>query len=150
MAAFAVVCGATLAAQQQPTFRSDIALVQLDVRVVDDDGRFVRDLTSSDLQIFEDGQRQTISAFALVDIPIAGGVRQPMAVPSDVVTNASAGQGRLFVLVLDDLNTHPLRGVTIRELAKCLRRSQPRGRRSARADHDRRQPGSHPRIHREP
>lgn len=118
MAAFAVVCGATLAAQQQPTFRSDIALVQLDVRVVDDDGRFVRDLTSSDLQIFEDGQRQTISAFTLVDIPIAGGVRQPMAVPSDVVTNASAGQGRLFVLVLDDLNTHPLRGVTIRELAK--------------------------------
>jgi len=92
-------------------------MVQLDVRVVDDDGRFVRDLTSSDLQIFEDGQPEGISTFAMVDIPI--GVVAPHAtVPSDVATNTAASQGRLFVLVLDDLNTHPLRAVTVRDLAK--------------------------------
>ena len=109
--------GAALLAQQ-PTFRSDIDSVQLDVRVIDEDGRFVSDLTRGDLEVFEDGQPQTVSTFATVDIPIAGNAGRRSAVPSDVVTNAGANQGRLFVLVLDDLNTHPLRAVTVRQLAQ--------------------------------
>ena len=110
-------CGAALLAQQ-PTFRSDIDSVQLDVRVIDEEGRFVGDLTRGDLEVFEDGQPQTVSTFAMVDIPIAGDAGRSRAVPSDVATNAGANQGRLFVLVLDDLNTHPLRAITVRQLAK--------------------------------
>jgi VWFA-related protein len=110
-------CGAALLAQQ-PTFRSDIDSVQLDVRVIDEEGRFVGDLTRGDLEVFEDGQLQTVSTFAMVDIPIAGDAGRPSAVQSDVATNAVVHQGRLFVLVLDDLNTHPLRAITVRQLAK--------------------------------
>jgi VWFA-related protein len=74
-------------------------------------------LTPNDLQILEDGQPQTISTFAMVDIPI-GVVVPPTTVPPDIATNRDAKQGRLFVLVLDDLSTHPLRAVTVRELAR--------------------------------
>jgi VWFA-related protein len=112
----AVVGAATLLAQQAPTFRAEIDSVQLDVRVVDEEGRFVRDLTASDLQILENGQPQAISTFAMVDIPIRVATPQT-TVPSDIATNTAASQGRLFVLVLDDLSTHPLRAVTVRELA---------------------------------
>src|SRR5215203_5565163 len=112
----AVVGAATLLAQQPPTFRAEIDSVQLDVRVVDKEGRFVRDLTASDLQILEDGHPQAISTFAMVDIPIGVAVPQATVAP-DIATNTAASQGRLFVLVLDDLSTHPLRAVTVRELA---------------------------------
>ena len=111
-------CGAALVAQQPPTFRAEIDSVQLDVRVLDGEGRFVRDLGRGDLQVFEDGQPQTITTFAMVDIPIAGEAGRLRAIPSDVATNAGLSQGRLFAMVLDDLNTHPLRGVTVRQLAK--------------------------------
>ena len=110
-------CVAALGAQQ-PTFRAEIDSVQLDVRVLDGEGRFVRDLGRGDLQVFEDGQPQTITTFATVDIPIAGEAGRLRALPSDVATNAGSSQGRLFAMVLDDLNTHPLRGVTVRQLAK--------------------------------
>ena len=118
--ALLAVCtgGVALVAQQPPAFRAEIDSVQLDVRVVDEEGRFVRDLGRGDLQVFEDGQPQTISTFAMVDIPIAGEAGRPSLIPSDVATNAGMSQGRLFAMVLDDLNTHPLRGVTVRQLAK--------------------------------
>ena len=117
--ALLAVCtgGVALVAQQPPAFRAEIDSVQLDVRVVDEEGRFVRDLGRGDLQVFEDGQPQTISTFAMVDIPIAGEAGRPSLIPSDVATNAGMNQGRLFAMVLDDLNTHPLRGVTVRQLA---------------------------------
>ena len=85
---------------------------------MDEDGRFVRDLSRGDLQIFEDGQPQAITTFAIVDTPIAGDAGRRSTIPSDVATNAGTNQGRVFVMVLDDLNTHPLRAVTVRELAK--------------------------------
>jgi hypothetical protein len=53
----------------------------------------------------------------MVDIPIGVVVPQATVAP-DIATNTAASQGRLFVLVLDDLSTHPLRAVTVRELAK--------------------------------
>ena len=84
--ALLAVCtgGVALVAQQPPVFRAEIDSVQLDVRVVDEDGRFVRDLDRGDLQVFEDGQPQTISTFAMVDIPIAGEAGRPSMIPSDV------------------------------------------------------------------
>lgn len=111
-----VVCTA-VAAAQQPTFRTEIDSVQLDVRVVDQDGRFVRGLTRDDLQVYEDGHRQAISTFALVDLPMSTTPAAPIGPSSDVVSNATPS-GRLFVLVLDNYNTQPLRAVTVRQLAK--------------------------------
>ena len=58
------------ASAQNPTFRLQVEYVEVDVRVTDSKGNFVRDLTKDDFQILEDGKPQTVAAFSLVDIPI--------------------------------------------------------------------------------
>ena len=55
---------------QTPTFRLQVEVVEVDARVTDAKGNFVRDLTKDDFQIFEDGKPQTVATFSLVDIPI--------------------------------------------------------------------------------
>ena len=57
------------AGQSQPTFRTGINYIELPVRVTDRQGNFVRDLTQTDFQVFEDGWKQDISIFNLVDVP---------------------------------------------------------------------------------
>lgn len=58
--------GAAGAAQQQPTFRSTTALVEVDVSVHDGQGRFIPGLLADDLRIFEDGKEQKIQQFYMV------------------------------------------------------------------------------------
>ena len=56
--------GLVLSAQVQfptPTFRTGVNAVVLDVRVVDRDGRFIRDLDKDDFQVFEDDRRRRTS-----------------------------------------------------------------------------------------
>ncbi len=90
-------------AQSPPIFRADVNAVQLDVRAVDRDGRFVRDLSREDFQVYEDDAEQTLSTFALVDLPIVpGDTRSIPTDPPDIASNRDAGEGRLYVLVLDD------------------------------------------------
>lgn len=48
----------------QRVFRSGIDLVRFNVAVVDSKGRLIRDLTSDDFDVIEDGERQTITFFA--------------------------------------------------------------------------------------
>jgi VWFA-related protein len=120
-AALLLVGLAAAAAAQPPDrpFRRRVEGVQIDVRAVDRDGRFVRDLTKDDVTVFEDGREQSITAFDLVEIPVVA-ERAP-AVPivdPDVASNAVADQGRIYLIVLDDLHTHPLRSVTVRALAR--------------------------------
>ena len=65
--AFVLLLGAGLTAQsQQPTFRTGVQLIEVDVRVFDKDGRFVPDLTKEDFEILEQGTSQTIDAMFLV------------------------------------------------------------------------------------
>jgi VWFA-related protein len=71
-ASFLSLVAATLAAQQQPPpFKSGVQLVEVDVRVFDRDGRFVRDLRAEDFELLEDGSPQKIEAIYLVE-PDAG------------------------------------------------------------------------------
>jgi VWFA-related protein len=103
-----------------PTFRSDVNAVVLDVRVLDKDGRFVSGLTPGDLEIFEDGERQTISTFDLVEIPIHPDERPIFGgkpVDADVSSNERS-EGRLYAILLDDLHTHPARSVTVQAVAR--------------------------------
>ena len=63
-------------APQQPTFRSGVQLIEVDVRVFDPDGRFVTDLTKDDFEVVEQGTPQRIDAMYLVrgarsDLPAA-------------------------------------------------------------------------------
>ena len=95
---------------QPPTFKAEIEYVEVDALVTDQSGAVVRDLRKEDFQIFEDGKSQSISGFALVEIPIE--TPDPVAsapVEPDVRSNERPFAGRVYVLVLDDLHTAPHR-----------------------------------------
>jgi VWFA-related protein len=92
---------------ETPTFRVSVDYVEVDTFVTDGQGRFVRDLTRDDFEVFEDGKRQAVSAFTLVDIPIERAVRPLFAaqpLEPDVKTNARPFEGRIYIVVLDDLH----------------------------------------------
>ena len=100
--------------QSQPTFRMGINYVELPVRVTDRQGRFVRDLTQADFQIFEDGRQQDIATFSFVDLPIpdpktplmepAAG---PLAGKRFVLHEGESVEGRVYLFVIDDYHILP-------------------------------------------
>jgi VWFA-related protein len=94
--------------QPPVTFKSEVNYVEIDARVTDVQGNFVRDLTQADFKIVEEGQPQALTAFSMVDIPIAHAdppLFAKAAIPPDVVSNRAPFEGRVFVLVMDDLHT---------------------------------------------
>src|SRR6187455_1379362 len=97
-------------AQQAPapsvTFQVEVNYVDIDAVVTDERGNFVPGLSKEDFALFEDGKPQAISTFSLVDIPMPAGARSAAAAPvvPDVRSNAQPISGRLYVIVLDDLN----------------------------------------------
>jgi len=121
-----------VAAAQEPTqepvaqvpdveFHVEVNYVEVDARVLDATGGFVRDLTQDDFEILEDGVPRTIDRFSLVDIPIAEResplyVTEP--IEADTATNARAFDGRLYLIVLDDLHVAPLRTSMARAAAR--------------------------------
>ena len=94
-------------AQDTPTFRSSVQLIDVDVVVTDKDGRPVRDLTRDDFEIIEHGRPQTIRTFTQIDLPIEPpsvlAARRGEAEP-DVVTNTQP-EGRTYVLLVDTRDT---------------------------------------------
>ena len=75
-------------------------LVQVDVYVTDEDGKPLSGLTADDFEVFENGQRRQIVAFAPVEIPVVA--REPVwaDAESDVGTNMGP-EGRTFLFYLD-------------------------------------------------
>ena len=55
-------------------FRAGIDLVQMSVTVLDADGRLVGDLQREDFEVFEDGERQTVTHFTRDRVPLSVGV----------------------------------------------------------------------------
>jgi VWFA-related protein len=107
--------------QPTPTFKAQVEFVEVDALVTDQQGQFVRTLTKDDFQVFEDGKRQTISTFSLVDIPIERADRplfSPRAIEPDVRTNERPFDGRVYVLILDDLHVAVLRSQRVRTAAR--------------------------------
>ena len=106
---------------QQPTFKVQVDYVEVDIVVTDKQGNLVRDLKKEDFQVMEDGKAQTISAFTMVDIPIERADRplftsEPL-VP-DVQTNERAFDGRVYVMVIDDMHTRFGRSPRVKIAAK--------------------------------
>jgi len=106
---------------QQPTFKVQVDYVEVDIVVTDRQGNLVRDLKKEDFQVMEDGKAQTISAFTMVDIPIERADRplftsEPL-VP-DVHTNERPFDGRVYVMVIDDLHTRFGRSIRVKAAAK--------------------------------
>src|SRR5436190_21593619 len=105
---FAVLAQTPTPPQPPVTFKVEVNYVEIDANVTDAQGNFVRSLTKEDFQILEDGKPQTLNVFSMVDIPIER-VDPPLfskaAIPADVVSNRKPFEGRVFVLVVDDLHT---------------------------------------------
>jgi VWFA-related protein len=97
------------AVPQQPTFKAQVEYVEVDALVTDASGNFVRGLTKNDFQVLEDGKAQTISTFTLVDIPIERydkPLGAALPIEPDVRTNERPFDGRVYVMVIDDLHTN--------------------------------------------
>jgi VWFA-related protein len=140
----AALSGGLLAAQQQPaqqqpaqpqqaqqpapqtpieqppvTFRVEVNYVEVDAVVTDAEGKPITNLTKDDFELFEDGKRQDVSTFSLINIPIERAERPLFAagpVEADVQTNDHI-EGRIYLLVLDDLHTDVTRSPRVKTAA---------------------------------
>ena len=97
------------AAEQPPiTFKVEVNYVEIDAIVTDQQGNFVRNLTKDDFQVLERGKPQEVTVASLVDIPVEKfdpPLFKTKPVEPDVRSNRKEFDGRVFVIVLDDLNT---------------------------------------------
>ena len=110
-------------AQQAPgvTFQVEVNYVDVDVVVTDEQGQFVTGLTRDDFAVFEDGKPQKIDTFSLVDLPVEKAqeiVVEGRAIPADTRTNRKPFDGRVYVIVLDDLDVSALRSTPVRDAAR--------------------------------
>ncbi len=106
---------------QTPTFKAQVEYVEVDVLVTDAQGRPVHDLTKDDFQVLEDGKRQTITNFGVVNIPVERPDRplfQPDPIEPDVASNERPFDGRVYVMVLDDYHTNALRSQLVKNAAR--------------------------------
>src|SRR5262245_48108888 len=128
-ALIALLAGVTLAGQQAPpttlpqtpTFKVQVDYVDVDVLVTDQQGKFVRELSKDDFQVFEDGKRQSIANFSVVDIPVERFDRplySPEPFEPDVETNEPPFQGRVYVMILDDMHVDVMRSTNVKNAAK--------------------------------
>jgi VWFA-related protein len=103
------------------TFQVEINYVDVDVVVTDSQGRTVAGLSRDDFELLEDGKTQKIEMFSSVVLPATPsdrflGTRD--SVPIDARSNRRAFDGRVYVVVLDDLDISPLRTGTVKQSAR--------------------------------
>ncbi len=110
-----LLCAATLAAQAPsqappdtppPTFQVEVNYVEVDAVITDAQGNVVTDLTVDDFEVREDGRLQEVTAFSLVNLPIERPER-PLFAEAPIepdVQNNTAAEGRIYIIVLDDLH----------------------------------------------
>lgn len=104
----------------QPRFRVEVNYVEVDAVVTDALGNFVRNLTRDDFQVLEDGKPQQVSAFSVIDLPIERAdapLLAPEVVP-DVKSNTRRFDGRIYLMILDDLHTAASRTPRVKAAAK--------------------------------
>lgn len=108
-----VTTGQDRPADQLPPFRVRTDLVQLDVSVLDQQGRPLRGLSATDFTVLEGRVPQPVVAFAAVDVPTwsVGTAAWMREVGSDVASNRLDAR-RAVVIVLDDYSTRWDPGVT--------------------------------------
>jgi VWFA-related protein len=107
--------------QSAATFKSDVNLVEVHAVVTDERGDFVRDLTRDDFEVYESGKLQQPSVFQLVDVPTVEPGRATAIhamVDPDVRSTSARFDGRLYVLMLDDLHTSALRSQLVKRAAR--------------------------------
>ena len=107
----------------QPSFRTDIEHVQVDVRALDSKNEPVAGLTRELFQVFEDGVLQDIDSFAAIDLPRTAAPQAVAEVPivradaaSNVSESAAGPTGIAYLVIVDDwtiykAHTNPVRAL---------------------------------------
>jgi len=98
----------TFAQSQQPSFRAQTELVEVDVVATDRAGHVVQGLNREDFDIFEDGTKVPIATFVVVNSDAGSG------------DGADASRGRFLVLVLDNARADPESLTRMRAIANAL------------------------------
>ncbi|HEV7646186.1 MAG TPA: VWA domain-containing protein [Pyrinomonadaceae bacterium] len=120
---FAAVMASAVAAQQPgptpPVIEDDgvvkisTNLIQIDVTVLDKNGKVVTDLKPEDFELYENGEKQQISNFSLItrtaggatiDSPNTGTGAQAGNVPGPITQLKRGDVRRTIAIVVDDLN----------------------------------------------
>ena len=123
---FAALQSPALIAQDKPapptvTFQVEVNYVDVDVVVTDEKGNFISDLTRNDFEVFEDGKLQKVDTFAYVEIPIEQDNTFTLGgrhLSPDTKSNRVPFTGRLYVIVLDDLDVATMRTAQVKKSAK--------------------------------
>ncbi|MDQ3633492.1 MAG: VWA domain-containing protein [Acidobacteriota bacterium] len=93
---------------EEEIIRISSSLVQTDFIVLDKDGKQVRDLKQSDIEIFQDGKRQEITNFSYINPAIKPNSENQKtdknAVPIPSVSGRSNAAGRFLTFIVDDGN----------------------------------------------
>lgn len=111
-------------ASQQPgvTFRAETNFVEVHAIVTDQKtGAWVGNLTRDDFEVYEDGRLQSPTVFSMVDVPIERPfqpVNAAAPIEPDVRATTRNFDGRIYILVMDDLHTYVTRTNNVREIAK--------------------------------
>lgn len=124
--------GALLSAQQQkPTFRTATRLVEVAVTVLDKNGNAVAGLQAADFAVLDEGKPRAVEVFSFDGGRAAPATTAPAAALSPgTFTNrpalANDAPRNVTALVLDNVNTTPVQGVTARaQMMRYLRTLAP-------------------------
>jgi VWFA-related protein len=108
--------------ETQQRFKSGVELVTTSLTIRDRQGRFLSDIKPNELEIYEDGIRQTVLTFSLshggrlfnlapqVKAPEMEGIILPNMHPARDIS------GRVFLLFVDDLHLEPAQTPRVRDL----------------------------------
>ncbi len=103
------------------TFRGGVNLVEVHAVVTDERGTFIDNLSKDDFEVYEAGKLQQPTVFQLVNVPVAP-VRAAAAaatrVEPDVRATTAQFEGRVYIIVLDDLHTMALRSPLVKNAAR--------------------------------
>jgi VWFA-related protein len=92
--------------RSEPTFRVQVDAVEFDAFATDAQGNPITNLTVDDFEVLEDGKAQTITSFALVNIPIERPDR-PLVAPAPIEPDVQINdrdEGRVYVIALDEVS----------------------------------------------
>ncbi len=109
--------------QAPMTFKVEVNYIEIDATVMDAQGHPVTDLAREDFQLTEDNKPQSVTVFSHVALPVEKAdppLSRAAAVDPDVRSNKREFDGRVFVLMLDDLHTSFARTGRLRAAATAF------------------------------